>query len=372
MAPPAAPSSTRPAERIRLVVIFGGQSAEHDISCITARNVLAAADPARYAVEPIGITRDGRWLRAHDAGDALATGPAELPTALVVAGPEVDPLPVMSAGDGESVVVLPLLHGPLGEDGTVQGLLELADVPYVGSGVLGSALAMDKAKAKEVLGFAGIPQTPWLSVHALGGLDPDALRHRVADELGWPVFVKPANMGSSVGISKVADPGDFTGAVALAERYDEWLVIETAVDRAREIEVAVLGDDPARASVPGEVVPAAEFYDFDDKYRDGTAQLRIPAPLPPEVTDEVRALALRAYHALRCEGLARVDFFYQDPGAGLLLNEINTMPGFTPVSMYPRLWEASGLPYRALIDELVALAVARHRRRSSLRSAPSA
>ena len=357
-----APDGPTGEGRIRLVVLFGGRSAEHDVSRVTARHVLAAADPDRYDIQPVAITREGRWVLATEAALALAAGADALPDALPVTGEALEPLPaVRPTAPGEQVVVLPLLHGPLGEDGTVQGLLELADVPYVGCGVLGSALAMDKAAAKEVAAAHGLPQARWRSLHE-SEVDAAALAAAV-DDLGLPVFVKPANMGSSIGVAKAHDPEELADAVAVALSYDEWLVLEEAVD-GREVEVAVLGayDDP-RASLPGEIVPAAEFYDFEDKYAAGQAELRIPAPLPEGATEEVRDLARRAFRALRCEGLARVDFFYEEDGRGWLLNEVNTLPGFTPISMYPRMWEASGLAYRDLIDELVRLALARHGRR---------
>ncbi len=350
------------SDRVRLVVLFGGQSAEHEVSCVSAAHVLAASDPARYEVTPVGITREGEWVRADEARAALAAGRDALPDRLAATGAALEPLTTVTpAVDGLPVVVLPLLHGPHGEDGTVQGMLELAGVPYVGSGVLASALAMDKGKAKEVLAAHGLPQVPYLVLR-----DTEAADARAAVEaagLGYPVFVKPANLGSSVGVTKVRDAAALDEAVATAADYDEWIVIEQGVD-GREIEVAVLGNREPRASVPGEIVSSHEFYDYDDKYVDGTCELLVPAPLDEEATAEVRELARRAFLALRGDGLARVDFFYEEGGRGFLLNEVNTMPGFTPVSMYPRLWEASGLAYPDLIDELVRLAVERHERRS--------
>jgi D-alanine-D-alanine ligase len=356
-------------ERIRLVVLFGGRSAEHDISCTTARHVVAALDRGRYAIEPVGIRRDGTWVRAAAATRALeapADASLALPAALDAEGDALDPLPAL-AGDARSpVVVLPLLHGPFGEDGTVQGLLELADVPFVGSGVLGSALAMDKAAAKDMLAAHGIAQAPWRAAHAPSWSAAEA--DDVVAALGLPLFVKPANMGSSIGVSKVHDAAALDAAVARAGAYDETVVIEESIEGAREIEVAVLGNLAPRASVPGEIRPAAEFYDFADKYEDGAADLLIPAPLDATTSEQVRSLALDAFRALRAEGLARVDFLFEERGRGPLLNEINTMPGFTPISMYPKLWEASGLPYGALLDELVALALERHARRARHRS----
>ncbi|HEY8544444.1 MAG TPA: D-alanine--D-alanine ligase family protein [Acidimicrobiales bacterium] len=352
------------SDRVRLVVLFGGRSAEHEVSCTTAAHVLAAADRDRYEIVPVGITRDGEWVRSEDAVAALDRGVAEFPGRVTAAGTAVEPLPTVTPATSDDLptVVLPLLHGPHGEDGTVQGMLELAGVPYVGAGVLSSALCMDKLKAKDVAAANGIPQTPWLG---LRDRDRAGAAARVeAAGLTYPLFVKPANLGSSVGISKVHDPSELDAALEAAAEYDEWLVVEQGVEGAREIEVAVLGNQDPRASVPGEIVPGAEFYDYDDKYVDGASEALIPAPLSPEATAEVQALAVRSYEALRCEGMARVDFFYQEGGAGFLLNEINTIPGFTPISMYPKLWEASGLAYPDLVDELVRLAVERHERRS--------
>jgi D-alanine-D-alanine ligase len=245
----------------------------------------------------------------------------------------------------------------------VQGLLELAGVPYVGSGVLGSALAMDKGKAKQVLGAAGLPQASFL-VRRDVEVD-DALPKEVDKELGWPVFVKPANMGSSVGITKVVEPGALFEAVELALTYDEWLLIEEGVV-GRELECGVLGYTHLEASVVGEILPKREFYDFEDKYGTDSADLAIPANLPEVVAEECRRLAVAAARAIRAEGMARVDFFFEDPGRGLLVNEVNTIPGFTPVSMFPRLWEAAGVPYDELVDRLVSLALERHGRRAGL------
>jgi len=344
-------------DRIRLVVLFGGQSAEHDVSCTTAAHVLRAADPKKYDIAPVGIARDGTWAIAEAARAALTAGPTELPGRLDPTGTAIEPADVIS--DAKHTVVVPLLHGPMGEDGTVQGLLELANVPYVGSGVLGSALAMDKAMAKQVLAVNGIAQARHRAFRA-HQITP-GLPATLAEELGLPLFVKPANMGSSVGVSKAKSVEDVRDAIEIALTYDEWVVIEEAIV-GREIEVAVLGNLEPRASVPGEIVPGAEFYDYADKYVDDGSQALVPAPLTREQSEEVRALALRVFTTLRCEGLARVDFFFEEGGRGFLCNEVNTMPGFTPISMYPKLWIASGLSYSDLIDELVQLAVERHAR----------
>jgi D-alanine-D-alanine ligase len=370
--PPPSPASpsTRPAEPIRIVVLFGGQSAEHDVSCTTAAHVLAAIDPTRYEIEAVGITRDGSFVRAADSMAALAQGARHLPPALDPSGPSTDLVSVVSApaaSRASRTVVLPLLHGPLGEDGTVQGMLELAGVAYVGAGVLGSALTMDKAMAKTVLGASGIPQTRWLAFpqHEIEA-DLVAVMKAVVDELGLPAFVKPANMGSSVGVGKATTESELAAAIQTALRYDELVVIEEAV-RGREIELSVLGNERPEVSVPGEIIPGADFYDYEDKYLAGRAQLVIPAQLPDGVTETLQGLAIAAYKALRIEGMARADFFYEEDGRGPLLNELNTIPGFTPISMYPKMWEASGLPYPRLIDRLVELAIERHDRRSAKR-----
>jgi D-alanine-D-alanine ligase len=356
-------------DRVRLVVLFGGQSAEHEVSCTSATHVLGAVDLERYHVEAIGITREGRWVRADDAAALLSGGIAALASgALRAAGEAVDPLPAVLAGPGDGadlpVVVLPLLHGTRGEDGTVQGLLELAGVPYVGSGVLSSALCMDKLKAKDVLAAHGLPQVRWLGAR---DTELDVLPQRVRDAgLDHPLFVKPANLGSSVGVSKVDDPADLADAATLAATYDEWIVVEEGVVGAREIEVGILGDLDPRASVPGEVIPGHEFYDYDDKYVDDAVELVVPADLPPETTETAQRLALEAFRVLRCEGMARVDLFLDPRSGSLVINEVNTIPGFTPVSQFPRMWEASGVPYPALVDELVRLALERHERRSRI------
>ncbi len=352
--------------RIHLVVLFGGESAEHDVSCTTAAHVLRAADPDRYRITPVGISTDGQWALAHEAIDALIEGPHAIPGRLNPAGTDVSPTPMLAEAtrSDEVTVVLPLLHGPMGEDGTVQGMLDLANVPYVGSGVLGSAVSMDKAMAKQVLTAAGIPQARYRAF-AEHQMTP-GMPAQLVDELGLPVFVKPANMGSSVGVSKATTVEALREAIDHALTYDEMIVVEEAIV-GREIEVAVLGNTDPQASVPGEIVPGEEFYSYADKYITDGAQLLIPAPLGDGVAEEVRRLAIATFQALRCDGLARVDFFYEmddaGNGRGFLCNEVNTMPGFTPISMYPKLWIQSGLSYSELIDRLVDLALDRHARR---------
>ncbi len=355
-------------ERINLVVLFGGQSAEHDVSCVTAAHVLRAADPAKYAITAVGITRSGEWQIAEGAMAALAAGPGQLPGRLEVAGPRTaaTSMLVTASAPGGATVVLPLLHGPMGEDGTVQGLLELAGVPYVGAGVLGSAVAMDKVVAKRLLAEAGFPQARFLAFRE-DEVGPGTAG-RCAAELGLPLFVKPANMGSSVGVSKAKTVEEVAEAIRIALSYDEWVVVEASVT-GREIEVGVLGNRSPRASVAGEVVPGHEFYDYDDKYVDDGSQLIIPAPLTTEQSDTVRQMAVAVFQTLRCEGMARVDFFLDTVDDTFLVNEVNTIPGFTPISMYPKLWQATGVSYPELIDELVRLAIERHvgRRRNTQR-----
>jgi len=353
------------ADRIRLVLLFGGRSAEHEVSCISALHVLRAIDPARFEVVPIGVTRQGRWLSAAGSVAALPAAAPSLPSPDDEAGPELDPMPTLlpeaRGGVGAPVVAFPLIHGPTGEDGTIQGLLETAGVPYVGAGVAASALCMDKGLAKRVLEASGLPLGRWFGLR--GGEVTGDLSDRVAEALGYPVFVKPANLGSSVGVTRVPDASALAPALELALRYDEYLVIEEAIT-GREIEVAVLGNEFPRASLPGEIRPSHAFYDFEDKYLEDGAGLLVPAPLDPAQIEEVRSLALSAYRALQVDGMARVDFFLEEGGRGFLINELNTIPGFTPISMYARLWKETGLDYPELVEELVRLALDRYGRRS--------
>jgi D-alanine-D-alanine ligase len=338
------------AQRIHVVVLFGGQSAEHDVSCVTAAHVIKALDSSKYDITAVGITREGKWVVAQPQADVL-----------VAEGEPTSITPIVEQARGDArTVIFPLLHGPLGEDGTIQGVLELANIAYVGTGVLGSAVAMDKGVAKQVLHANGIPQPKYVSLRE-AHVNDAALLH-AADTLGLPVFVKPANMGSSVGVSKANTIDEMRSAVEHALTYDEWVLIEEAVI-GREIEVAVLGNVHARASVPGEIIPGNEFYDYADKYIGDGAQLIVPANLTADEVEAVQHLAIVIFHTLRAEGMARVDFFYEENGRGFLCNEINTIPGFTPISMYPKLWQASGMSYPALLDELITLALDRFSRR---------
>jgi D-alanine-D-alanine ligase len=358
-----------------VLLLFGGRSAEHDVSRVSAVSVARALDPSRYEILPVGITADGQWLLGGEARRALAAGRDAIPDAFVVEGVPVtempdpsrrelvplDPVPGEALVDAGFDIVLPLLHGPYGEDGTVQGLFELADVPYVGSGVVGSAVAMDKVVMKRVFAAAGLPVAEWRVLR--DGHDARAFSEQVEVELGYPCFVKPANMGSSVGVSKARDRLELTAAIELALRFDEWAIVEEAIV-GREIEVGILGDDPPEASVPAEIVPGDEFYSYADKYETDAAELLVPAPLTAEQAVRVRALAIEAFAACRCEAMARVDFFFEEDGRGFLLNEVNTIPGFTSISQYPRMWQESGVPYPELLDRLIDLGFARHDRRA--------
>ncbi len=340
--------------KTRVVVLFGGESAEHDVSCITAAHVLRALDPQKYEISTVGITRDGRWVQTElpQSRDVKALNAQGAPTSAN--------LVFDNTSNTAPLVVVPLLHGPMGEDGTVQGLLELAHVAYVGSGVLGSAVAMDKSVAKQIMSAHGIAQQKFLSVR-----DSDDANKAIDDAIasfGLPMFIKPANMGSSIGVSKAKTRQEALSALTKAFEYDEWVLVEEAVV-GREIEVAVLGNENPRASIPGEIIPSHEFYDYEDKYVGDGAQLLVPAPLSASEVAQVQQLALKIYRILRADGMARVDFFYEKASRGFLCNEINTIPGFTPISMYPKLWQASGLTYSALLDELIALAIARQAKR---------
>lgn len=375
--------------RIRVAVLFGGRSGEHEVSLASARSVMEAMDPERYEAVPVGITKEGRWLTGGDplaalesgaSGSALSAGEtpdaekaptahadaAEAGRALVPGAPTPRPC---DDGDGRFPavdVVFPVLHGTYGEDGTVQGLLELADLPYVGAGVLGSALGLDKIAMKAVLSANGLPTLEAVAFPKSRWLrEPEAVVDEIEGRFPYPVFAKPANMGSSVGISKAHDRPELVKAIDLAARYDRRVLVEPGLD-VREIECAVLGNDDPIASVCGEVVPCNEFYDYRAKYVDGDSALYIPADLTAEQSEEIRRLAVRAFVALDIAGMARADFFLCRRTGAIYVNELNTIPGFTSISMYPKLWEATGLPYPALIDRLIELALERHAQRRAL------
>ena len=355
-------------KRRRVAVLFGGRSAEHEVSCLSARSVIDALDPARTEVIPIGITREGRWHRV--AGPpALPSETGRMPEITEASGSVVELAAegasteiVGADGSREPIdVVFPVLHGPYGEDGTVQGLLELAGVPYVGAGVLGSAIGMDKDVQKRLFLAAGLPVGPYEAVREPVWIDDPESVEAAAEALGYPLFAKPATLGSSVGVSKLHGPQDLAGGLDEAFRYARDALLEKAAEGAREIECAVLGNDDPVASVAGEIVPEGhEFYDYEAKYLDEHgAELVIPADLKPGVLEDVQRLAVAAFAAVKCAGMARVDFFLLGEDE-LWLNELNTIPGFTSISMYPKLWEASGLSYRELVERLLDLAVERH------------
>jgi D-alanine-D-alanine ligase len=369
-------------KKIRLAVIFGGRSGEHEVSLLSAASVMRAIDRSKYDIHPVGITPSGRWLTTGDPMRALEAGEGD---ALLLGSREVAPAPDARAltvavqrgalvpgtqenGFPDVDVVFAVLHGPYGEDGTIQGLFEMADIPYVGSGVLGSALGMDKAAMKDVFVAHGLPVARYLAFLARDWrARPLETVARVEEELGYPCFVKPANLGSSVGITKAHDRQELEEGLDLAAQFDRRLLVEQGIN-AREIEVSVLGNDDPEASVPGEIIPSNEFYDYAAKYLDGKSELLIPAPLSAEQARQARELAIQAFCALDCAGMARVDFLLCRATGRLYVNELNTIPGFTAISMYPKLWEASGLPYPGLIDRLIELAVERHEERRQLRT----
>ena len=415
--------------KLRIGVLFGGRSAEHEVSIQSARNIMAAADPNKYEIIPIGITKEGQWRVGEEAlqllanpewstsptgkgmlaaqpgtltsevsnvrqvvTDAGSTGPEptrsepagfgmpalgweqavlEKGQEVILAsnpGAESSLIPIQEPGDaprwGKLDGIFPVLHGTFGEDGTIQGLLELAGVPYVGAGVLGSAVGMDKEVMKRLFHERGLPFVPYLAVRrARFEAAPLRTCQTIEKQFSYPVFVKPANLGSSVGINKAHNRKELQAALAIAARYDRKVLVERAI-QGRELECSVLGNDEPQASIPGEIVPAGEFYDYAAKYLEDSARLIVPAPLRPAQVKRVQRLAIEAFQATECAGMARVDFFLEKKTGKIYLNEINTIPGFTSISMYPRLWEASGIPYPKLIDRLIELAFERHKEKT--------
>jgi D-alanine-D-alanine ligase len=353
-------------KKIRVGVIYGGRSGEHEVSIASAASIFKHLDRAKYEAVPLRIEKDGRWVLAARVPTAISAAEV-LKDAHTEALQTVEPVRAVS-GSGIDVV-FPVLHGPYGEDGTVQGLLELANVPYVGAGVLGSAVGMDKAVMKTLFTAHGLPVGPYLVVmRREWGEDPTRIAREVDTNLRYPVFVKPANLGSSVGISKARTASELTQAMSLALQFDRKIVIEAAVPDAREIECAVLGNDEPLASIPGEVIPSREFYDYEAKYLDEGSRTLIPAPLTEQQTAEIRRLSIAAFRAVDGAGMARVDFLMAGDTGAIYLNEVNTIPGFTTISMYPKMWEASGLAYPALLDRLITLAMERHAEKQQLRT----
>jgi D-alanine-D-alanine ligase len=382
-------------KRLRVGVLYGGRSGEHEVSLASAAAVLGNLDKRRYEPVPIRIEKDGRWAIAErpptavsaaevieharlDAARPVRTGrevhlvarPSDETILSIDRGSprrgEVDQAVVTGLGLD---VIFPVLHGPYGEDGTIQGLLELANVPYVGAGVLGSAVGMDKAVMKVLFTAAGLPVWPYrVILRHVWGRQREAILGELAGTLGFPMFVKPANLGSSVGISKAKDAAGLSEAIDYAGTFDRKIVVEAAVPDARELECGVLGNDQPEASVVGEVIPSREFYDYEAKYIDEDSRTIIPAQLPAVVAERIRDLAIQAFRAVDCAGMARVDFLLSRGSEEIVLNEINTIPGFTTISMYSKLWAASGVDYRTLLDRLIALALERHAEKQQLRT----
>lgn len=358
--------------KLKIGVLFGGRSTEHEVSLVSAASVIEALDKDKYEIIPIGITPQGKWLSSSDALRLLKDRrPLDnVPEKILLPDPSRKSLVMLTDGTETASldVIFPVLHGTFGEDGTIQGLLELADIPYVGAGVLGSAVGMDKVIAKQLFRQQGLPVTAdvWFVWKQYQKQQREIVA-AVEKKLGYPCFVKPANLGSSVGISKVRDRKGLQEGIERAAEYDRKILVEKSIERAREIEVSVLGNDDPIASVPGEIIPSSEFYDYDAKYVDGKSTSVIPARLPRPIAKKLQEYAVRAFEAIDCAGMARVDFLVTRRNK-IFLNEINTIPGFTSISMYPKLWEASGIPYAELLDRLIRLALERHTERSKRRT----
>ena len=359
-------------KKLRVGVIFGGRSGEHEVSLRSAESVINAMDKSRYEVVPIAITKEGRWLASANAAALLpqaVLGSTCKRQVAIIGDPTLRGLTRLDEGErllsSEPLdAVFPVLHGTYGEDGTIQGLLEMAGVPYVGSGVLASAAGMDKVAMKQLFDRAGLTliDYDWF-LRSSWEENPGAVIKRISRSLGFPVFVKPANLGSSVGISKATNKDALRDSINDAARYDRKVVVERAIN-GREIEVSILGNEHPMASLPGEIITGHEFYDYEDKYIDTTSRTEVPAKLPKKIIERIQRDGIRAFKAIDGSGLARVDFFVEQGTNRVIINEINTMPGFTSISMYPKLWEASGIPYSELIDRLIQLALERHRDKS--------
>ena len=361
-------------KKIRVGLIFGGRSGEHEVSFCSASSIIKAIDKDKYTVVPIGITKEGRWISPQDSELALQSGKIDGKNTVILLNDSFSKSLVCidnnqkldkSSALEKLDVIFPVLHGPYGEDGTIQGLLELANIPYVGAEVAASAISMDKDLMKIIFQQKGLPILKWMTIKRKEWQkDKEKILSSIRNGFEYPLFVKPTNLGSSVGITKVHKKEELEKAIDLASSYDRKVLIEEGLEEVREIECGVLGNDEPRASVVGEVKPAGEFYDYDSKYIDEGTQLIIPADLPDEVSQEVQRIALHAFKAVDAAGMARVDFFVSKKENKIYLSEINTIPGFTSVSMYPRLWEASGIPYSELIDRLIQLALERHQDKS--------
>jgi D-alanine-D-alanine ligase len=351
---------------LRVGVLFGGRSGEHEVSLASAASVIRGLDPDKYEAVPIGISKDGHWLVGQGAAKMLPEVLKGGRRVMLAADPTEAALVPLDRGAGAQRldVIFPVMHGTFGEDGTIQGMLDLAGLPYVGAGVLGSAVGMDKDVSKRLCQEAGIPVVPWVTVHRWRWeKEPSAVKAEIERQFPYPVFVKPATLGSSVGMSKVHNAEELVPSLDLACEFGMKILVEQAVT-AREIEVSVLGNHEPKASVPGEIIPHREFYDYAAKYLEEGTQLKIPADLLPAQIEKIQWLALRAFYVLELAGMARVDFFLEKQGGRIFLNEVNTIPGFTSISMYPKLWEASGISFRELIDKLIELALQMHREKA--------
>lgn len=354
------------SRKLRVGVLFGGRSGEHEVSLVSAASIIRGLDPQKYEAVPIGITKEGHWLIGEGAQKMLPEVLRTGQRVIMSADPTESALmPIDGSARGQKLdVVFPVIHGTFGEDGTMQGLLELAGLPFVGAGVLGSAIGMDKDVAKKLMQVAGIPVVPWIAVQrADWERQPKEIRRAIEKKFKYPVFVKPATLGSSVGMTKVHSRAELSAALDLAAEFAMKIMVERAVS-AREIEVSVLGNHDPRASIPGEIVPHREFYDYAAKYLEEGTKLLIPAKLTKSEVKKVQAMAVTAFRALELSGMARVDFFIEKRGGKTFLNEVNTIPGFTSISMYPKLWEANGIPFRELISKLIDLALEQHREKA--------
>ncbi len=353
-------------KRLRVGILFGGRSGEHEVSLASAASVIRGLDPDKYEAVPIGITKEGHWLIGGAAQKMLPEVLKGGQRVMMTADPtDAALIPLDRSGGGQRIdVVFPVMHGTFGEDGTIQGLLDLAGLPFVGAGVLGSAIGMDKDVSKRLLQVAKIPVVPWIAVQrADWERDPKDIQKAVEKKFKYPVFVKPATLGSSVGMTKVHSRAELAAALNLAAEFAMKILVEQCIV-GREIEVSVLGNHDPKASIPGEIVPHREFYDYTAKYLEEGSQILIPAKLKPAQVKTVQKYAVEAFRALELSGMARVDFFLEKRAGKIYLNEVNTIPGFTSISMYPKMWEASGIPFRELIDKLIELALEMHREKA--------
>jgi len=368
------------SKKINVAVIFGGRSGEHEVSLVSAKSVVDALDKDKYEIVPIGITKEGQWFTGSDPIKTLKNeeNPAIKKRAVLPPDRDIRGIVILTAGssEGEFVfdriipvdVIFPVLHGPYGEDGTIQGLFEMADIPFVGAGVLASSCAMDKVVMKSLFKAAGLLVTEDIILKS-GEWEngKEDILGEMESRLGYPLFIKPSNLGSSVGINKAHDRTELARFIEIAFEFDRKVLVEKAVPNAREIECSVLGNENPVASVPGEIIPCNEFYDYEAKYVAGKSQTIAPADLDRNMTEKVKELAIKGYRSLNCEGMARADFLLERGTDRLYINELNTIPGFTSISMYPKLWEADGLPYSELLDRLIELAIERHREKDRIR-----